>query len=295
MVAERVSQGPYLLADLSHKDAGLKHAYVEVARAKRHLYNPELGLEDVIALAEQVNQSVHESLPNANLVPRSIDSETVLGLADIVGSSKGGLIIMRHGVQSIPDQERQQLVDPLRKIRLMQMPYNYDDPATAQSVAEASSLAIILMHMSKVNDISVEIKTSANRRAAEIGAVLSVSNQFNVSVDDRLTCVNYPTDKTDEELDLLLGSENKGALTWERQRIDGVCGEGTYDSISANIRSLINEYRDKPQLTVCVTHTPQTNASDILAHDTPVRMPELGMRIFAGTTTERFPHNIFRP
>ncbi|CAN5145495.1 hypothetical protein BH09PAT1_BH09PAT1_8650 [soil metagenome] len=293
MVAEYRHIGPHLLRDLSRDYGDIKRAYIEVAKAKRELYHPDLGLDGVIDLAEHVKDAVHESFPKTELSPRQIDKEAVSTLFETIKDNNGGLILMRHGVQSVAEEERRLLEDPHRKIRLMQLPYNFDDPASAQSVAEASSLAIIMMHISKLNNIPVEIITSGNRRAAEIGAVMSVSNSFHVAGDDRLTCVNYPTDKTDEELDLLLGRENKGSLVWERGKIDSVCGVGTFDQISSNIGSLVSEYQYMPRLTVGITHTPQTNAADLIAGDNPIRMPELGMRLFSGNESIRFPSNIF--
>lgn len=294
MVTERENYGPYLLKDLTVNDSWIGKAYIEVAKAKRKIINTKINGHTIVGHAVDLQRAILDHLPGDASSGRQIDSEKVECLSELVQSSQGGLIIMRHGIQFVEDEDRKRLIDPTKKIRLMQLPYNLNDPAAAQSLAEAGSLALVLMYLGLKNEIPVVTKTSGNKRAAEIGAIIAVVNGFDVAIDSRLTCANYPTDKSDEELARLLGRENNGSLAWNRDIVDSVCGEGKFDSITNDITHLIDELHDKPQLTVCITHTPQTNAADLIAGKEPMRMPELGFRLFTKNTSILFPDNIFR-
>jgi len=288
----RPTQGPRLLRKLTANDSWIQKAYVLVAKAGREISSDTLR-DHVVAQANRVQAEILSALPASDAKVRPIDGEKAAVLEEYIAENNGGLIVMRHGIQYVEDDTRKVLIDPVRKIRLMQMPFNHQDPADAQSLAEAAGLALVLNFISREHNIPIDIRTSQNTRAADIAAILSVVNGFQVAEDSRLTCVNYPSDRTDEELERLLGENSGGALVFKREILDAVCGEGTYDRLTDDVNSLVTQYRNGGKLVIALTHTPQTNAADVMAGDAPVRMPELGFRIFTRNRSTQFLQNIF--
>ncbi len=292
MIYERRSGVP-LLKDLTVNDSWVRKTYVEIAKAGRELARFDFDDSSVILRANQLQENILSSLPQVGAVARPVDEGKVSEVRDFIAEEKSGLIVMRHGIQFVEDEERGRLTGAARKIRLMQSPYNSKDPASAQSLAEVASMGIILMHLGKKMQLPVTILSSANVRAADMGGVMSVVNGFRVEIDDRLTCVNYPTNRSDEELEALLGRDNVGALTWKKEILDSVCGDGTFKTIDSDMRTMIDAHTGTKGLTILITHTPQTNAADVIAGDIPMRMPELGFRVFNGDSSKRFMGNIF--
>lgn len=285
--------GPRLLKDLTVDDSWVKTTYGKVARAGREFARANMDIRDTVAFTNALQRDILQDLPIVDVSSRPVCETHVQELADFIAEEKGGLVVMRHGIQFIEDEERRLLAGSSKKIRLMQPPFNDQDPADAQSLAEAASLALILMHIGKQQNIPVLVKTSRNKRAAEIGAIISVVNGFQVAIDDRLTCVNYPTDKTDDELEELLGRDNMGALVWKKEILNSICGDGTFETIDLDMRDFLGQFIGENQLVIAITHTPQTNSVDVISGDVPIRMPELGFRVINSLRSQRFIENIF--
>lgn len=281
-----------LLRHLTFNDSWIKATYVKVGQAGREVTRFNFEGDAFIERANKLQQDIISSLPCGETQLRPVSAEKVTLLTDRIQENEGGILFMRHGIQFVEDAERDRLTGSPRKIRLMQAPFNEKDPAAAQSLAEAASLALVLQHIGKKNNLPVSVVTSRNTRAADIGAIISVVNGFQIGIDDRLTCVNYPIDRTDEELEEMLGRDSMGALVWKEEILDAVCGDGTFKTIQEDVRAVLAGHYGKKEITVCITHTPQTNAADVLVGDVPIRMPELGFRLFSGDTSSQFINNV---
>lgn len=235
---------------------------------------------------------------------RRVDAEAAAEVTQLLAF--GGIIIMRHGAQFSADSS---------KIRMMQLPQNYTDPMTHVSMAEGASVAHQMAIFSNRTQLPVEIMTSKNIRAKQLAHEISAmtrgndyatSNLSNLSHKEALDCVNYPSDKTDEEINAILGPEAKGSLPWDK--IDALLGEGTTDVFLRNMGGIINGTLEKiaesRKMVVIVTHTQQTNAVDLLFDQQQVRYSELGFSIVwlskrpkgrAAVMYTQYPNGIFLP
>ena len=90
-----------------------------------------------------------------------------------------------------------------------------------------------------------------------------------------------------------MGRDNNGALVWRKEILDSVCGDGSFRTIDKDMRSVIGDFRTRDGLTICITHTPQMNAADVVMGETPVRIPELGFRVITRKGSLQFPTNVF--
>lgn len=291
------SNGIEVLNQLTENDSWIKTTYFLVMEASRQFDNPlfkrNFAEAGSINAAGKLQRDIMAVIPHDGEQARDIKPGKVRALSDFIEMNNGGLIIMRHGRQFIEDEQRKLLTGSMRKINLMQLPFNDEDPADAQSLSEAAGLSIALKSILRDFELPIRMISSRNARAADIAAVICVANNADIQIDDRLTCVNYPSDIPAEQLVRLIGENNNGALTWNKEIIDPVCGEGTFDKITSDVSELIAETSNFTGLTVCITHTPQMNAADLIASNSPVRVPELGFRIFGRNQSLQFPNSIF--
>lgn len=202
-------------------------------------------------------------------------------LASTLRSPGGKVILIRHGAQHVADEVKT-LPPVSQKIRMMQIPNNMDDPLTSSSIAESAGTAYMLRFLSGQTKKPIIIKSSENLRSAEVAAMVARITNAPVTYDKRLNCINYPNSLSDDEITGLLGSENNGALLWKDEAVDAISGKGTFGKITTDVSSLISEGLQSRVINLFVTHTQQTNASDALCHEKPIRWAELGMRVFSG-------------
>lgn len=287
------TEGAHIFEQLTQNDSWIRATYFLVKEATTQIEFPTGYNIPLLRQAAKLQADVLACIPQNEEQARVIDSQKTHDLANFIAQNNGGLIVMRHGKQYVEDEERKLLPGSSKKIKLMQLPFNDEDPADAQSLAEAASIALILKDISSRLQIPVDIWTSRNARAADIAAIISLANGSVIHIDNRLTCVNYPGDVSIDVLDKKIGEDNNGALVWKREIIDRVCGKGTFDRISQDMTDIISNYTQNPIITVCITHTPQMNAADALAGCTPTRIPELGFRVFGKNSSLQFPGSIF--
>lgn len=247
----------------------------------------KLNLHDQEAMAHVVNEvqgQVAEALEMKGVILRQVSPGLIRDLVNAVDrtdgvTEAGRYMMLRHGGQLL-GRETGDLKGASQKIRLMQSPHNMRDPLTDQSIAEAVGLSLALTCISQETNLPIRVRSSVNTRAAEVAAVVTRLTGGTVAVDNRLKCIDYPKDKTDEEIDNLLGAANKGSLRWDRRTVDGVIGPGTYDRITQDVAALIHEGVTRNGLTIDVTHTQQTNAADIKVGREPSRLAEMGFSIW---------------
>lgn len=266
--------------------------------------NTRIDLHDHEAMAHAVNRiqgQAADMLGLGGVILRQVSPQLVGELVSVIDhgedvSDSGRYMMLRHGGQRL-DEETGDLKGASQKIRLMQLPHNMTDPLTDQSIAEAVGLGLVLACVyQEINPGEVSVRSSANTRAAEVAAIVARLTGGSVVYDQRLNCVDYPKDKTDQEIDDLLGPANKGSLRWDRTTVDRVIGDGTYDRITENVEDLIREGVTAKGWTIDVTHTQQTNAADLVARREPSRLAEMGFSIWRSPVESTLlPNGVFIP
>lgn len=286
--------GVRLVSEVISKDTWLKGQYPRLARAyadfSHHTF--DISLQGAILRASQLQAEVVRGFPQDGIVFRKIDPVLVDRLQSYIEQNQGGVIVMRHGKQFLED-EPDTIQGADRKIVMMREKHNINDPAEGQSLVEASAFALILHAISRRHGLPVDVRASENLRAIEVAAPTAFFTRFRVRVDPRLNCVNYRDDLGKDEINQILGADSSGALVWEKDKVDGVCGEGTFDRLSTDMVGLVDALKGAPVITLLSTHTPQMNAVDSYVGEPAGRVPELGFRIVGKNGTSLFPNSIF--
>lgn len=225
----------------------------------------------------------------AGLVRTSeIHPQSLIDLEQALAGDGPRVIIMRHGTQ----------FSDMPKIDMMRLPHNMTEPLTDISMAQAVATAVTLSVIAGKLEKPIRVISSENKRALQTAALIAGITGAQFVIDKRLNCVNYPPKKevSDEELSQLLGPENKGALLWQKEIVDRVCGPGTFERISRDMPRLLARLllQDNNSITIVITHTQQTQAADVLAEDEPVRLRELGVRLFSPSGSVLVPNGIFK-
>lgn len=198
------------------------------------------------------------------------------------------VIIMRHGTQ---------FSDNPNKINMMRLSHNMTQPLTDISMVQATATGVALAIIAGKLGKPIEVISSENERALQTAALIAGIAGVPLAIDGSLNCVNYPPEKevSDKKLLELLGPENNGALLWQEKIVDRVCGPGTFQRISRDMPRLLARLllQDNNTITVVITHTQQTQAADVFAEDKPLRLRELGVRLFTPQKSTLFPNGIF--
>lgn len=217
-----------------------------------------------------------------------VHMDSVLDLQQLLVGEGPRVIVMRHGTQHS---------DLASKLDLMRQPQNQTDPLTTPSAAQAVVTGVILATIAEKAGKRIRVVSSENTRAIQTGAIVAGSSSGSLVIDKRLTCLDYPpvSEVSDDALLDRLGRENNGAVIWKEGIVENVFGYGAYKRVTRDMADILVQYllSDASEIVVVVTHTQQTNACDVYAEDKPLRLRELGMRVF---TTERqvlLPNGVF--
>lgn len=209
-------------------------------------------------------------------------------LEEVLSGDGPRVIIMRHGTQFSNDPN---------KLKMMRHPANMKEPLTNMSMAQAAATGVALAIVARRIGKKIEVISSENERALQTAALVAGIAGASLTIDKRLNCVNYPPEDevSDEELLDLLGPKNNGALLWVKEIVDRVCGEGTFDRITQDMKDLHQKLlsQDGNSIKVIITHTQQTQAADVFAGNRPSRLRELGMRLFTPQKSTLLPNGIF--
>lgn len=225
-------------------------------------------------LANRVQMGIAQAL-GVGEPARLVSPESISALLNFTDESRNILLAMRHGQQQAVGTDFDNLDESDRKIKMMQNKHNVGDPLTPRSIAEAFGTALVLRYISENTGQKIKVKTSGNMRSMQVAAIISAVTGGNFLFDNRLNCVDYPDNLTEEQRTLL--RDNKGALAWG-EMIDTICGRGKRTEITRAIEAVRQEALAEVGLTVCVTHTQQLNALDESFGDDSIRLSELGYR-----------------
>lgn len=273
MPVERLSVLPYIDERLGKAKKIVERAFA-IPRSRE-----ELTPQFIVTTSILVQNAVADELGVPREALRLPTVETVEDVTEGLRGRGGARVSIRHAAQQS---------DTDNKIRRMQLPRNLEDFLTPAAIAEsagmATAMALILQKIGK----NGRVHTSQNNRAAEVAILLAAAMGTTAGHDRILDCVNYRTDLSDEELDAMIGPENKGSAQWDK-RIDDICAQpGLYHNMNTDMAryaggDLMHNEDDLVYLEV--THT-QQNQAEALAfnpNEVPIRHDELGFRLVRKT------------
>ncbi len=252
-----------------------------------------LPLEQVIALGDELSISVGKAIGIDIITtdqPRGINKEKMVTLSESVSGDGNRVIFMRHGEQS-PPEWISSIPDPtIRKIRMMQNPFNREDSLTNRGFVDVFTTAFGLLYLQKNTGRSLHIISSENARAKEVAEIVSVvipGTTF--ATEEQLNSISYRDEYDDPPLTLeqLSAELPSGIMPWDPKLVDRLC-KRTMSGLSQSeviIRIVADLMRKGTtdggnDLMVVFTHTQQL--AEVLRstgrlQDSDVRFPELTM------------------
>jgi len=254
-----------------------------------------LRIKDVVFLASELGESVYQAVV-ADISGGShgnwISEEKLTQLDEVVSGDGSRIMFVRHGEQSPPEWIFSIPRPELRKIRMMQNPFNREDFITNKGIAEAFSTALTLAYVQEKNGKKTTILTSENSRAWEVANIIAVVVRGStVSVDEGLSCITYKDERDDPTVDIeqLLEDLPSGMMPWNPELVDKWCkttrsGIMPSEAIINSVGRIYNEglNRDDDSFYVVLTHNQQLAEFMKLAgrlKDSAVRFPELSMLV----------------
>lgn len=245
---------------------------------------------EVVSLAGELSSEISRAIGTERGSTGSISEEKLVQLANVVEGKGNRVIFMRHGEQSPPEWVSSLASPALRKIRMMQDPFNRKDLLTNNGLVDVFATALALLYVQATTGRRTRIFSSENFRAKEAAYIISVvMSGSTVSTLEGLNCVTYK-DETDQppvtEEDLLIDLPS-GMMPWNPQLVDRLCkrpksGISPSQSIIDTVSSLV-DYADRKngnKLAIVLTHNQQI--AEVLRQtggldDPTIRFPELSM------------------
>ncbi|KTD61445.1 hypothetical protein [Legionella spiritensis] len=183
-------------------------------------------------------------------------------------------IIMRHGEQVV-DPELSEYDAARKKIIMMQDDHNNNDSITLSSALEFCATFLTFAYIRSKTAARITIESSPNPRAAHPARLMADALACDLEFKESWRCVNYPSDERFEEHGLFRYL-NHGTLPWEKEAVDAVVGEGTFDRILTDMQRIFEHPVTSGQIRIIITHTQQTNAVCQLSGMEPVRLNNYG-------------------
>ncbi len=246
---------------------------------------------EVVSLAGELSNTISRAIGVDRNSSGSISEDKLVQLVDIVSGTGNRVIFMRHGEQSPPEWVSSLVNPALRKIRMMQDPFNRQDLLTNNGLVDVFVTALALLYVQASTGRRTRIFSSENLRAKEAAYIISVvMSSSRVSMLEGLNCITY-RDETDDPplaIEQLLEELPSGAIPWNPKLIDRLCkknksGLGYSEVIISAIKDLIEKSKNKGNDSFLVlTHTQQL--AEVLRLkgglvDPFMRFPELTMLI----------------
>ncbi len=256
-----------------------------------------LPLDQIIALGDELSASIGQTIDLEDTTnPRHISEEKMGLLAGAVSGEGNRLIFMRHGEQSSPEWISAIPHPGLRKIRMMQNPFNRTGLLTNGGLVDAFVTALGLLYVQQVTGKNINLLSSENMRAQQVAKIIStVIPGANFSTQEGLNCITYQDDRSEPALtaEQLLAYLPSGAIPWNPKLVDRLCkrtssGLRQSELIINTVKSLVEvgtEKEDGNNLQIVLTHTQQL--AEVLRsrgrlEDPAIRFPELTMFILDG-------------
>lgn len=252
-----------------------------------------LSSNEVGSLARRVTSQIEEAIGMArpgNGVGSELSASKLDAARDYLDIPGDRTIFMRHGEQS-PYQWISEYSDPtVRKIRMMQNPYNSADPLTNRGFIDVFATAVGLLHLQKASGRVLTILSSGYRRADEVGRIITeVVPGTSFAHKPGLESISYKSEQDDPTMTLeRLYRElpQGGHMPWEPALVEKYCrrtslGGSPSQAVKGVVAEIISDEKPKGnQLTIAVTHSQQI--AEVLRirgvmPNTSIRFPELSM------------------
>lgn len=261
---------------------------------------------EVISLAEELAITVGKTVGiDAEGYRLNLGEQKIVKLTDIISGEGNRVIFMRHAEQS-PPEWISSLSDPvLRKIRMMQDPFNRQDLVANNGLIDVFVTALVLLHARDATGRRTRIFSSENLRAKEAAYIISVVIPGSgLATLEGLNCITYKNEMdqpplTDEEL---LADLPSGMMPWNPHLVDKLCkrpksGMSQSETIISTISGLF-DYGDRKngnKLTIVLTHNQQI--AEVLREagkldDPSVRFSELTMLVIKNNNLTIFPRGV---
>lgn len=251
-----------------------------------------LQLGEVVSLAKQLSTSISQAIGiEANTNQEVISKAKMAQLVGAISGEGNRVIFMRHGEQSPPEWVFSILQPPLRKIRMMQNPYNTDDLLTNKTLVDVFLTAFGLLYIKETIGKEIRILSSENLRAKEVAEVIStIIPEATFSTQAGLTSITYRDEKDEPPISIeeILKEIPTGFMPWDPKLVDRLCkrtssGLRQSELIINTVRDLVNNATKKDgsnNLQIVLTHTQQL--AEVLRQrgkleDPMIRFPELTM------------------
>lgn len=251
-----------------------------------------LSLQELISLSGQLSNSINEAIgigiEKVTLDP--LNEEKVILLNDFLSGVGSRIVFMRHGEQSPPEWIFSISHPGVRKIRMMQNPFNKEDLLTNKGLAEIFAVSLVFLHIQAKTGKKVRILSSENMRALELAEmVATVIEDSSCTTNEGLSCITYKDERDHPPVTVeqILEDLPLGAMPWDPQLVDKWCknnrsGKKQSESIISTVEHLYKLGTDKDgnELLIVLTHTQQLAETLKLTGklvDPYIRFPELTM------------------
>ncbi|MEL7430963.1 MAG: hypothetical protein AAGI90_00325 [Chlamydiota bacterium] len=247
-----------------------------------------LSQEELVNLSTDWQKRLAKQL-HVNNDYRVLDPEKLRFLETLLETTPGK-IVMRHGEQQPSKQVESITSLQEKKIAMMRLPDNMQDPPTTRSLVEFFGSMIGFRYIQERLDKDLSILSSKNYRA-KIPAEL-LGGFLNVSTDTKrfLQCINYPPDDQ-ISTQSLLRELSLGMLPWEQESIDFIVGPKTFERIVEDMRTYLEDIQTG--IGIAFTHTQQINATQQLVSSPIRRVNYYGFIAVVGENVHVFPEGLY--
>lgn len=252
-----------------------------------------LKLEEIVSLGDELSASISQAIGINAIEPTShISRDKIIRLASSISGKGNRIIFMRHGEQSSPEWIFSIPNPGLRKIRMMQNPFNEEDLLTNRGLVDVFTTAFILLYVKETAGRKVRVLSSENKRAVEVAEIIStIIPDATYAKSEGLSCITYRDERDDPPVSLedILADLPSGFMPWEPTLVDKLCKDtkgGVKQSavIVGTISDLMTLGTDGEgnELYVVLTHNQQL--AEVLREvgkldDPAMRFPELTMLV----------------
>lgn len=253
-----------------------------------------LKAKEVVILAEDLSATMSEVIGIGNETTKftPASEERIVRLKEIISGEGNRVIFMRHGEQSPPEWISSLPNPALRKIRMMQDPFNRQDLLTNNGLVDVFVTGLVLLFVSKAAGKRTRIFSSENLRAKEVAYIFStIIPASGLSTLEGLSCITYKDEAEQPPVseEMLLTDLPSGLMPWEPNLVDALCkrpksGINPSELIISTISGFIDYGKrgNGNKIAVILTHNQQIaevlRESDKLG-DPSVRFPELTMLV----------------
>lgn len=227
-----------------------------------------LQFEEVASLANELSVLMGQAVGiETKTNSGSLNKDKISRLTESISGEGNRIIFMRHGEQS-PPEWISSIPDPaLKKIRMMQNPFNREDSLTNRGFVDVFTTAFGLLYLQKNTGRSLHILSSENTRAKEVAEIVSVVIPgATFATEEGLNSISYRDEYDNPPLTLeqLLAELPSGSMPWDSVLVDRLCkrtrsGISQADVIISIVADLMRKgtTEEGNVLTVVFTHTQQ--------------------------------------